>query len=131
MHMQTLHPDNWKAAKGYANGVITSGRQIFVAGQIGWNSQQIFESNDFIGQFQQTLKNILAVLAQADARPEHIARMTWYITDRQAYLDCQKELGRVYKKLMGLYFPAMSVVQVAGLIEAQALLEIEVTAVIP
>jgi enamine deaminase RidA (YjgF/YER057c/UK114 family) len=129
--MQILHPDDWKPAKGYANGIAASGRQVFVAGQIGWNSQQIFEHNDFIGQFQQALENILAVLAEADAGPEHIARMTWYITDKQAYLDCQKQLGQVYKKLIGRHFPAMSVVQVADLIETQALLEIEVTAVIP
>jgi enamine deaminase RidA (YjgF/YER057c/UK114 family) len=117
-------------AKGYANGIAARGTQIFVGGQIGWNAQQQFESDDFIAQVAQTLKNIVAVLKEADAGPEHMVRMTWYILDRVEYNARLKELGAVYRQVMGRNFPAMSCVQVVGLMEARAKVEIEVTAVI-
>tara|TARA_B100000767_G_C19737079_1_gene524397 strand:+ start:193 stop:582 length:390 start_codon:yes stop_codon:yes gene_type:complete len=128
--MQLLNPPHWKAAKGYANGVIAQGQQIFVGGQIGWNQDQIFEAQDFIGQCEQALMNIVEVLAQANAKPEHLVRLTWYVVDKQVYLQQQKALGDVYRKVIGRHFPAMTMVQVADLIEEQALVEIEATAVI-
>ena len=129
--MKTLHPPGWTPAKGYANGIAARGTHIFVGGQIGWNAQQVFESDDFIAQTAQTLKNIVAVLAEAGAGPEHMVRMTWYILDREEYNARLKELGAVYRELIGKNFPAMSCVQVAGLMEARAKVEIEVTAVLP
>ena len=129
--MKTLHPPGWTPAKGYANGVAARGTHIFVGGQIGWNAQQVFESDDFIAQTAQTLKNIVAVLAEAGAGPEHMVRMTWYILDREEYNARLKELGTVYRDVIGKNFPAMSCVQVAGLMEARAKVEIEVTAVLP
>ena len=128
--MTTLQPDGWAPAKGYANGIAARGTQIFVGGQIGWNAQQQFESDDFILQTAQALRNIVAVLKEANAGPQHIARMTWYILDRAEYVANLKELGAVYRDIMGRNFPAMSCVQVAGLIEARAKVEIEVTAVL-
>jgi enamine deaminase RidA (YjgF/YER057c/UK114 family) len=129
--MKTLHPPGWAPAKGYANGIAARGTSIFVGGQIGWNAQQQFESDDFIAQTAQTLKNIVAVLAEAGAGPEHMMRMTWYILDREEYNARLKELGAVYRDVIGKNFPAMSCVQVAGLMEARAKVEIEVTAVLP
>lgn len=129
--MKHLHPPGWLPAKGYANGIAARGTQIFVGGQIGWNGQQQFESDDFIAQTAQALRNIVEVLKEADAGPEHIARMTWYILDRAEYIARLKELGTVYREVMGRNFPAMSCVQVAALIEARAKVEIEVTAVLP
>jgi enamine deaminase RidA (YjgF/YER057c/UK114 family) len=129
--MKTLHPPGWAPAKGYANGIAARGTQIFVGGQIGWNAQQQFESDDFIAQTAQTLKNIVAVLAEAGAGPEHMVRMTWYILDREEYNARLKELGAVYREVIGKNYPAMSCVQVAGLMEARAKVEIEVTAVLP
>ena len=128
--MQLLNPPHWKAAKGYANGFMAQGQQIFVGGQIGWNQDQIFEAQDFIGQCEQALMNIVEVLAQANAKPEHLVRLTWYVVDKQVYLQQQKALGDVYRKVIGRHFPAMTMVQVADLIEEQALVEIEATAVI-
>ena len=128
--MQLLNPPHWKAAKGSANGVMAQGQQIFVGGQIGWNQDQIFEAQDFIGQCEQALMNIVEVLAQANAKPEHLVRLTWYVVDKQVYLQQQKALGDVYRKVIGRHFPAMTMVQVADLIEEQALVEIEATAVI-
>jgi enamine deaminase RidA (YjgF/YER057c/UK114 family) len=128
--MQLLNPPHWKAAKGYANGVMAQGQQIFVGGQIGWNQDQIFEAHDFIGQCEQALMNIVEVLAQANAKPEHLVRLTWYVVDKQVYLQQQKALGNVYRKVIGRHFPAMTMVQVADLIEDQALVEIEATAVV-
>jgi len=128
--MQLLNPPHWKAAKGYANGVAAQGNQIFVGGQIGWNGDQIFESDDFVAQCEQALKNIVEVLAQANAKPEHLVRLTWYVVDKQVYLQQQAALGQVYRKVIGRHFPAMTMVQVADLIEDQALVEIEATAVI-
>ncbi len=129
--MKTLHPPGWAPAKGYANGIAARGTQIYVGGQIGWNAQQVFESDDFIAQTAQTLKNIVAVLAEAGAGPQHMVRMTWYILDREEYNARLKELGAVYRDVIGKNYPAMSCVQVAGLMEARAKVEIEVTAVLP
>ena len=129
--MKHLQPEGWAPAKGYANGIAARGTQIFVGGQIGWNAQQQFESDDFIAQTAQALRNIAAVLAVAGAGPEHMVRMTWYITDRIEYNARLKELGTVYREVMGRNFPAMTCVQVAALVEARAKVEIEVTAVFP
>ena len=128
--MKHLQPPGWLPAKGYANGIAARGTQIFVGGQIGWNAQQQFETDDFILQTAQALRNIVAVLAEANAGPEHVARMTWYILDRAEYIARLKELGTVYREVMGRNFPAMSCVQVAALIEERAKVEIEVTAVV-
>ena len=128
--MKHLQPPGWLPAKGYANGVVARGMQIFVGGQIGWNAQQQFETDDFIAQTAQALRNIVAVLKVANAGPEHIVRMTWYILDRAEYIARLKELGAVYREVMGRNFPAMSCVQVAALIEERAKVEIEVTAVV-
>jgi enamine deaminase RidA (YjgF/YER057c/UK114 family) len=129
--IKILHPPGWAPAKGYANGVSASGTQIFVGGQIGWNALQQFESDDFIVQTAQALRNVVAVLKEAAAGPEHMVRMTWYITDRVEYKARLKELGPVYRDVMGRNFPAMTCVQVAALVEDRAKVEIEVTAVLP
>jgi enamine deaminase RidA (YjgF/YER057c/UK114 family) len=128
---QVLHPPGWAAAKGYANGVAAAGRQVFVAGQIGWNAQSQFESDDLVDQVRQALANVVAVLAEAGARPGHIVRMTWYLTDKREYLARARDIGRVYRELIGDFGVAMSAVQVAALIEDRAKVEIEVTAVLP
>ena len=128
--MTTLQPPGWAPAKGYANGIAARGTQIFVGGQIGWNAKQQFESDDFIVQTAQALRNVAAVLAEAGAGPQHMVRMTWYILDRVEYNARLKELGQVYREVMGRNFPAMTCVQVAALVEAQARVEIEVTAVL-
>ena len=129
--MKKLQPPGWAPAKGYANGIAARGTSIFVGGQIGWNAQQQFETDDFIAQTAQTLRNIVAVLHEAGAGPEHMVRMTWYILDRHEYNARLKELGAVYREIIGRNFPAMSCVQVAGLMEARAKVEIEVTAMLP
>jgi len=126
-----LQPPGWLAPKGYANGIAARGTQIFVGGQIGWNAQQQFETDDFIAQTGQALRNIVEVLREAGAGPEHMVRMTWYITDRDEYNARLSELGPVYRDAMGRNFPAMTCVQVAALVEARAKVEIEVTAVLP
>ena len=128
---QFLQPPGWKRAKGYANGVVAEGRTIYLGGMIGWNGQQEFETDEFTGQFRQCLQNIVDVLAEAGAGPEHLTRMTWYVTDKRAYLDSLKDLGRVYRKHLGRNFPAMALVQVVALVEDRAKVEIEATAVIP
>lgn len=128
---QILQPPDWAAPVGYANGIVASGRQVFIAGQVGWNSQQQFESDDFVSQTEQTLKNIVTILAEAGGEPEHIVRLTWYVIDKQEYLDSLKEVGKCYQRIMGRHFPAMALVQIAGLVEDGAKLEIEATAVIP
>ncbi|CAM0554955.1 RidA family protein [Vreelandella titanicae] len=128
---QFLHPSHWKAAVGYANGVLASGQSVFVGGQIGWNADQVFESDDFVVQVNQALQNIVAILKEANAGPEHIVRLTWYVTDKQEYLARLKEVGAAYREVLGKHFPAMTMVQVAGLVEDQAKVEIEATAVIP
>jgi enamine deaminase RidA (YjgF/YER057c/UK114 family) len=129
--MQILHPKNWAPAKGFANGVAATGRQIFVAGQVGWNAEQRFESDDFVVQVEQALANIVAVLAEADAKPEHLVRLTWYITDKGEYLAHLAEVGGAYRRVIGRHFPAMTLVQVAALLEDRAKVEIEATAVVP
>ena len=126
-----LHPRNWKAAKGYANGVLAEGQTIFLGGQIGWNSDQIFETEDFVGQLEQTLRNIVAVLAEAGAGPQHLVRLTWFVTDKTEYLQRLPEIGKVYRSVFGAHFPAMSLVEVSALVEDSAKVEIEATAVIP
>jgi enamine deaminase RidA (YjgF/YER057c/UK114 family) len=129
--MRTLQPADWARPRGYANGIEARGRTIFVAGQIGWDKDQRFAAKDFAGQFEQALLNIAAVLREADAGPEHVVRLTWFITDKKTYLADAKRVGEIYRSVMGRNFPAMSVVQVAALIEDEALVEIEATAVVP
>ena len=129
--MKKLQPPDWAEPKGYANGVLARGALIFVGGQIGWNESQQFESDDFIAQTRQALRNIAAVLKAGGAGPEHMVRMTWYVTDRVEYLARLKELGGVYREVMGKNFPAMTCVEVSGLVEDRAQIEIEVTAVLP
>ena len=126
-----LHPAGWTKAKGYANGIAAEGRLVFVGGQIGWNAAQQFESDDFVAQARQTLANIVAVLAEAGARPEHVVRMTWYVVDKREYLACGKALGAAYREIMGRHFPAMTAVEVVSLMEDSARVEIEATAVVP
>ena len=128
---QLLQPSHWKAAVGYANGVLATGRTIFVGGQIGWNGDQVFESDDFVAQVHQALTNIVEVLKEADAGPQHLVRLTWYVTDKQEYLSRLKEVGAAYREVVGKHFPAMTMVQVADLIEDRAKVEIEAMAVIP
>ena len=130
MH-KILQPDGWAKPKGYANGVAAAGRQVFVAGQIGWNGQCIFETQDFVGQFRQALMNVVAVLAEAGAGPEHVTTMTWFITDKTAYLRDAKAVGQVWREIMGRNYPAMTVVQVVALVEDAAQIEIQAQAVIP
>jgi enamine deaminase RidA (YjgF/YER057c/UK114 family) len=129
--MQILQPPGWAKPRGFSNGIAASGKQVFVAGQIGWTGENKWEAKDFAGQFRQTLKNTLAVLAEAGAGPEHIVRMTWYITDKKEYLDAIKEVGAAYRELIGKHYPTMAVVQVVALMEGEAKVEIETTAVIP
>ncbi len=129
--MEFLQPKGWKQPKGYANGVAAEGRMVFTGGMIGWNADEVFESKDFAGQAEQTLRNIVAVLAEAGARPDHIVRMTWYVTDKRAYLASLRDLGAAYKQVIGRHFPAMAVVQVVALVEDDAMVEIEATAVVP
>ena len=129
--MKILQPKDWTPPKGYANGVAARGTLVFVGGQIGWNAQHVIESDDFVAQAQRALLNIVAVLAEAGARPEHVVRMTWYVIDRREYLDNLRALGGVYRDVMGRHFPAMTAVVVSALIEPRAKLEIEVTAVVP
>ncbi len=129
--MQSLQPAGWKVPKGYSNGVVASGRQVFIGGQIGWDSQCRFASADFVAQARQALENIVAILAVAGGKPEHIARMTWYVVDKREYVAAYRELGRAYRDIMGRHYPAMTAIQVAALIEDAARVEIEATAVIP
>jgi enamine deaminase RidA (YjgF/YER057c/UK114 family) len=129
--MKTLQPADWAPPKGYANGIAARGQLVFVAGQIGWNAAQKLESTDLVAQARQALANIVAVLAEAGARPEHIVRMTWYVIDKREYRDAYRQLGAVYREVIGRHFPAMTAVEVNGLIEDGAKIEIEATAVIP
>lgn len=126
-----LQPKNWLAPKGYANGVMAQGRQVFIAGQIGWKADATFVSDDFVAQVERALSNIVAVLAEAGGGPQHIVRMTWYLTDKKEYMARQREIGEAYRRVLGRHFPAMTAVVVAGLIEDGAKVEIEATAVIP
>ncbi|MGL4235854.1 RidA family protein [Tabrizicola sp.] len=130
MSHEILHPRHWKPAKGYANGVAAEGRMVFTGGIIGWNAEQIFETDDFVGQVEQVLRSIVEVLACAGAGPEHLVRLTWYVTDKREYLARLKELGAVYQAVIGRHYPAMALVQVVALVEDRAKVEIEATAVI-
>jgi enamine deaminase RidA (YjgF/YER057c/UK114 family) len=129
--MQVLLPPGWPRPKGYANGVVSSGRQVFIAGMIGWDAQQVFHSDDFGDQARQALANIVAVLAEAGGRPEHLVRLTWYVLDKREYLAAGKAVGQAWRELIGCYNAAMSAVEVRALIEDRARVEIEATAVIP
>ena len=126
-----LQPPGWVKPRGYANGVAATGRLVFVAGQIGWNADARFESDDLVAQTAQALRNVVAVLHEAGALPAHIVRMTWYVTDRTEYLRRAAEIGGVYREVIGRHYPAMSAVEVSALMEERARVEIEVTAVIP
>ena len=129
--MRALQPPGWPRARGYAHGIEATGRLVFTAGQIGWGPDGGFPSSDLAGQVRQTLGNVLAVLAEAGAGPEHVVRLTWYVTSREEYIASQKEIGEAYRAVMGRHYPAMAVVAVAGLVEAEAKVEIEATAVVP
>jgi enamine deaminase RidA (YjgF/YER057c/UK114 family) len=128
--MKFLHPEGWAQAKGYNNGAIATGDCIFVGGQIGWNKDQVFESDDFVVQVKQALQNIVAIISEAGASPTDIIRLTWFITDKNQYKLRQKDIGKVYREVMGRHFPPMSVVQVVALIEDEAKVEIEATAIV-
>ncbi len=128
---EVLHPAHWKPAKGYANGVAAKGRMIFTGGLIGWNADCVFETDDFAAQVAQALRNVVAVLAEGGAGPEHLVRLTWYVTDKHAYLAALPEVGRVYREIIGRHYPAMALVQVVALVEDRAQVEIEATAVVP
>ncbi|MEL6234929.1 MAG: RidA family protein [Pseudomonadota bacterium] len=127
MH-RIVHPEGWARAKGYANGVLTEDGRLYVGGQIGWTAEQVFETDDFIGQMEQALRNILAVVEAAGGRAEHITRLTWYVTDKREYVARQSEIGAVYRAVLGRHFPAMTMVVVSALVEDRALVEIEATA---
>ncbi|NGM85732.1 RidA family protein [Parapusillimonas sp. SGNA-6] len=133
--MKTLQPPGWMEPRGYANGIMTEmtagSRLVFVGGQVGWNAQQQFETDDFAEQVGQTLRNIVAILKEAGGGPEHITRMTWYVCDKKEYVGSLREVGRHYREIIGRHFPAMTAVQVADLVEDRARVEIEVTAVVP
>ena len=129
--MRALLPENWPRPKGYSNGMVADGQIVFVAGQIGWTPDGVFKETSIAGQFRQTLDNTLAVLREAGAGPEHVARMTWFITDKHAYLASLAEIGAIWREKMGRHYPAMAVVEVKALIEDAALIEIETTAIIP
>ena len=129
--MEILQPPGWARPRGYSNGVAASGRMVCVSGMIGWDGQGVFHTDDFAGQARQALENIVAVLAEADARPEHIVRMTWYVIDRKEYVAAYKAVGQAYRDVIGAHYPAMTAVQVAGLVEDRARVEIEVTAIVP
>jgi enamine deaminase RidA (YjgF/YER057c/UK114 family) len=127
---EVIRPDGWAKARGYSDGIVAQGRQLFVGGQIGWNANQEFEAHDFIGQMEQTLRNILAVVEKAGGSAADIVRLTWYVIDKKEYLARQREVGEAYRRIMGRHFPAMTMVVVAALVEDAALVEIEATAVL-
>jgi enamine deaminase RidA (YjgF/YER057c/UK114 family) len=126
-----LYPRGWKPAKGFSNGVVAEGRMVFLAGQVGWNAEQRFESRDFVAQARQALANIVTLLGEAGGRAEHITRLTWFVLDKHDYLSRLRELGEAYRSVMGRHFPAMTLVQVGALVEDEAKVEIEATAVVP
>ncbi len=128
MTNKIIQPEGWAPARGYANGVLADNGRLYVGGQIGWNGQQVFETHDFIGQMEQALRNIVAVVQAANGEIEDIVRLTWYVTDKKEYLARQKEVGAVYRRVLGRHFPAMTMVVVSQLVEDDALLEIEATA---
>ena len=129
--MRILHPRGWKAPLGYANGIEASGRIVFVAGQVGWDAEQVFHSHDISVQFEQALKNVLAILAEAGAQPGHVCRITAYCCDKPAYLAARPELGRIWRRLMGRHYPAMTMIFVSDLLDSPGKIELEATAVIP
>jgi enamine deaminase RidA (YjgF/YER057c/UK114 family) len=129
--VQIIQPDGWAAPKGYVNGISAHGRHIFIAGQVGWNAQCRFETDDFVGQVEQALKNVVAVLRAAGGQPEHLVRLNWYITDKGGYVENQREIGEAYRRVIGRHFPAMTLLVVAGLLEERAKVEIEASAVVP
>ena len=129
--MRTLQPAGWAPPRGYANGIAARGTLVFVGGQVGWNAAQAFDSDDFVAQARQALANVVAVLAEAGARPEHVVRLTWYVVDRDEYVAALRALGSAYREVMGRHYPAMSAVEVSRLVEPRARVEIEATAVIP
>ncbi|MFO1220120.1 MAG: RidA family protein [Burkholderiaceae bacterium] len=129
--MQVILPPGWPRPKGYANGVVARGRTLYIAGMIGWDAQGVFHSDEFAAQARQALENIVAVLREAGGRPEHIVRMTWYVTDKREYLAAGREIGRAYRELIGAYNAAMTAVEVKALLEDRAKVEIETTAVLP
>ncbi|WP_295856015.1 RidA family protein [uncultured Xylophilus sp.] len=129
--MQTLLPPGWPRPRGYANGVTARGRMVFVAGMIGWDADGVFHTDDLAGQVRQALQNVVAVLEAGGAKPEHIVRMTWYVTDRKAYVAAYPEIGKAFRELIGSFNAAMTAVEVSGLVEDRAKVEIEVTAVVP
>jgi enamine deaminase RidA (YjgF/YER057c/UK114 family) len=131
MQHQLLHPKNWKQPPGYANGIAAEGRLVFLAGQVGWNAEQKFESADFVAQARQALANIVTLVAEAGGGCEHIVRLTWYVLDKREYISRLRELGDAYRSIMGRHFPAMTLVQVEALVEDKAKVEIEATAVVP
>lgn len=129
--MKVLQPAGWPRPKGYSNGIEARGRVVYTAGLVGWNAEEKFVARDLPGQFEQLLHNLIAVLAEAGAGPEHVVRMTWYVTDKRAYLRDARRIGEIYRAIMGRVFPTMAVVQVVALMEDEALIEIEATAVVP
>lgn len=130
MPHKTIHPDGWAPAKGYANGMLSEDGTLYVGGQIGWTEDQVFHTHDFIGQMEQALRNILAVVKAAGGTAESITRLTWFVLDKREYAARQREVGEVYRRVLGRHFPAMSMLVVAGLVEDEALVEIEATAYI-
>lgn len=129
--MKFLQPEGWPRPRGYSNGISASGRMVFVSGMVGWTPEGVFETDDFAGQVRQALENIVTVLAVDGARPEHITRMTWYVLDKKEYVEAYPQIGAAYREVIGRHFPTMTAVQVAGLVEDRARVEIEVTAVVP
>jgi len=129
--MDILQPPGWARPRGYSNGISASGRTVCVSGMVGWDAQCAFQTNDFAGQVRQALQNIVEVLTEANAKPEHIVRMTWYVIDKKEYVAAYKEVGEAYRDIIGRHYPTMTAVQVAGLIEDRARVEIEVTAIVP
>jgi enamine deaminase RidA (YjgF/YER057c/UK114 family) len=126
--IETIQPPGWKAPKGYANGMLAEGGRLHIGGQIGWNAEQVFEARDFVGQMEQALSNIVEIVRAAGGEVRHIVRLTWYVTDKREYLARQREVGEAYRRVLGRHFPAMTMVVVAGLIEDEALVEIEAVA---
>ncbi|MES2040397.1 MAG: RidA family protein [Pseudomonadota bacterium] len=129
--MEILQPPGWARPRGYSNGISASGRTVCVSGMVGWDAQCAFQTDDFAGQVRQALQNIVEVLTEANAKPEHIVRMTWYVIDKKEYVGAYKEVGEAYRDIIGRHYPTMTAVQVAGLIEDRARVEIEVTAIVP
>lgn len=129
--MEILQPPGWARPRGYSNGISANGRTVCVSGMVGWDAQCVFQTDNFAGQVRQALQNIVEVLTEANAKPEHIVRMTWYVIDKKEYVGAYKEVGEAYRDIIGRHYPTMTAVQVAGLIEDRARVEIEVTAIVP